>query len=499
MLSPLEMFNIGIGSSSSHTVGPMKAALEFVTFLEQQALIKEVKKLKVELFGSLALTGEGHGTPRAIISGLCGENPKDITTDSFTQNYVDAVKKKQLSLLGKYLIKFDPKHDILLEKNKFLPDHANAMRFSVFADNENLLLAKEYFSIGGGFILDKDGNGQKRITKRDPTSHPSEKSDLSYNIENQFVSREKLKNEFHSKAGMTAENLVSQDVPYKFSNATELFALCNKHGMSIAELVMQNELSYRSKTEIENTALEIIEAMSKSVERGISSDLTTLPGGINLARRAPGLYKKLNLPDIGTNVADQRLMAMTFAMAVNEENAAFGKIVTAPTNGSAGTIAGVLEYYRRFCPEATREKQIEFILTSGAIGVLYKMGASISAAEVGCQGEIGVSCSMATGGLTAVLGGTLKQVERAAEIAMEHSLGMTCDPVNGLVQIPCIERNGVAASRAIDIAKLVLLESGEGNISLDEVIKTMLQTGRDMNMHYKETALGGLAVNHVNC
>jgi L-serine dehydratase len=456
MLSPLDMFNIGIGSSSSHTVGPMKAALEFVTLLEQKSLIKETQRIKVELFGSLALTGEGHGTLLAIISGLSGENPKDITTPNFMQHYADVSKHSQIFLAGKYLINFDLKHDMVLEKNKFLPEHANGMRFSSLTREGKLLLTKEYFSIGGGFILDKDAMIEKAIT-------PTEK------------------------------------VPYNFSNATELFALCDKHGLSIAELALQNELSHRSKAEVEKIALEIIDAMGKSVEHGISTRSTVLPGGINLTRRAPGLYKKLNQPGIETNVADQRLMAMTFAMAVNEENAAFGKIVTAPTNGSAGTIAGVLEYYQRFCKPVTTKQQIEFILTAGVIGVLYKMGASISAAEVGCQGEIGVSCSMAAGALTAVLGGTLKQIERAAEIAMEHSLGMTCDPVNGLVQIPCIERNGVAASRAIDIAKLVLLENGEGNISLDEVIKTMLETGRDMNMHYKETALGGLAVNHVNC
>ena len=457
MLSPLEMFNIGIGSSSSHTVGPMKAALSFVQLLETENILSKVKGLKVNLFGSLALTGEGHGTLYAVISGLCGETPRGIFPEVFLTKYDEVLKKKEIDLLGKHTIIFDPLTELLLEKTKFLPEHPNAMRFTALDENKDILLSKEYFSIGGGFVVDKESVGKKN------------------------------------------ENKESASVLYSFKNANELFALCQKNKMSVAELVMQSELTSKSRAEVESAVLDIVNAMADSIKRGITTKMRVLPGGINVCRRTPELYQKLNTPDIQTNIANQRLLAMTFAMAVNEENAAFGKIVTAPTNGSAGTIAGVLEYYKTFCQSDTQDKLIDFILTAGAIGVLYKMGSSISAAEVGCQGEIGVSCSMAAAALTAVLGGNLKQVERAAEIAMEHSLGMTCDPVNGLVQIPCIERNGVAASRAIDIAGMVLHESGEGKVSLDAVIKSMLETGRDMNMHYKETSLGGLAVNHVNC
>lgn len=457
MLSSLEMFNIGIGSSSSHTVGPMKAALIFVNLLEAENILPKVKRLQVNLFGSLALTGEGHGTLQAVICGLSGENPKDINSEVFLTRYAEVVKNKKINLLGKHRIFFAVLTDLLLEKTKFLPEHPNAMRFTAIGENNETLLAKEYFSIGGGFVLDKENVGKNNVTKE------------------------------------------TMAVPYTFKSADELFTLCEINNMSVAQLVIQNELVSKSRIEIDNAVLEIIDAMSDSIKRGITTKMRVLPGGINVKRRTPELYEKLNTPDIQVNIANQRLLAMTYAMAVNEENAAFGKIVTAPTNGSAGTIAGVLEYYKIFCKPETQDKLIEFILTAGAMGILYKSGASISAAEVGCQGEIGVSCSMAAAALTAVLGGSLKQVERAAEIAMEHSLGMTCDPIHGLVQIPCIERNGVAASRAIDIAGMVLHESGEGKVSLDEVIKAMLETGRDMNMHYKETALGGLAVNHVNC
>lgn len=457
MFSALKMFSIGIGSSSSHTVGPMKAALAFAQLLETKQILQKVKIIQVNLFGSLALTGEGHGTLYAIVSGLAGENPKDIQPEFFLTKFDEVLKNKKIDLLGKHIINFDVSANILLEKTKFLPEHSNAMRFSALGDNQDVLFTEDYFSIGGGFILDKEHIGKSNISN------------------------------------------IAGKVPYSFSTAEELFTICEKNNITVAELVMQNELASRSRSEVENEVLDIINAMSNSIKRGITSKESTLPGDINVQRRTPELYRKLNTVDIQNNIANQRLLAMTFAMAVNEENAAFGKIVTAPTNGSAGTIAGVLEYYKTFCKDVTESKLIDFILTAGAIGVLYKTGASISAAEVGCQGEIGVSCSMASAALIAVLGGNLKQVERAAEIAMEHSLGMTCDPIGGLVQIPCIERNGVAASRAIDIAGMVLQESGEGSVSLDQVIKAMLQTGRDMNMHYKETALAGLAVNHVNC
>lgn len=456
MLGALDMFGIGIGPSSSHTIGPMKAALEFVELLDKNNLLNNVTRVEANLYGSLALTGEGHGTVLATLNGLCGEHPKTVDPDSFLHRAETVKEKHEINLLGKHLINFDFPKDMLLHKQEFLPQHANGMRFLAFAGTEKIF-SKEYFSIGGGFILDE----------------------------------EQIKHLGEDSGG----DLV---VPYPFETAEELFNLCEKHGFTVAQLVTENELVRKTREQVRAEALEIIRVMHKSVERGITID-GVLPGGLNVKRRAPGLYSKLNVPNINESLHDQRLLAMAFAIGVNEENAAFSRIVTAPTNGSAGTIPGVLEYYIRYGSNVTDDSLIEFILTAGAIGMLYKYRASISAAEVGCQGEIGVACSMAASALTAVIGGSLIQIGKAAEIAMEHSLGMTCDPIGGLVQIPCIERNGVAASRAIDIARLALLEEEAGKVSLDDVIKTMMQTGKDMGMRYKETALGGLAVNVVNC
>ncbi len=456
MLGALDMFGIGIGPSSSHTIGPMKAALDFVNKLKDQGLLMQLNRIEVHLYGSLALTGEGHGTMLAVLNGLCGEHPKTVDPDTFITR-VDQIKQiKQLNLGGVVKIKFDYQQDLLIHKEQFLPKHANGMYFVAYI-NDKQLFAKHYYSIGGGFIADDDSI-----------------DNLSANSANDYV------------------------IPYPFKTARELFSLCKTNNMTVAQLVFANELVRKEPSEVRNEALEIINTMRQSVQRGITIE-GNLPGGLNVRRRAPGLYKKLNNAQIKDSLHDQRLLAMVFAIGVNEENASFSRIVTAPTNGSAGTIPGVLEYYVRYEENVNDDKLIDFILTCGAIGMLYKFGASISAAEVGCQGEIGVACSMAAAGLTAVLNGSLIQVDKAAEIAMEHSLGMTCDPIGGLVQIPCIERNGVAASRAIDIAKLALLENEEGKVSLDDVIKTMMQTGRDMSMHYKETSLGGLAVNVVNC
>ena len=456
MLGALDMFGIGIGPSSSHTIGPMKAALQFVELLEKAHKLVKVTRLEANLYGSLALTGEGHGTVLATLNGLCGEHPKTVDPDTFLHRAEAIQKNNEINLLGKHLIEFNYHKDMLLHKQEFLPQHANGMRFIAYSGSE-VLLRKDYFSIGGGFILDEE-----------EIKHLGEEG---------------------------KEDLV---IPYPFKTAEELFGLCEKNGFTVAELVTQNELVRKTREQLKAEAMEIINVMHTSVERGISID-GVLPGGLNVRRRAPGLYNKLNVPNINESMHDQRLLAMAFAIGVNEENAAFSRIVTAPTNGSAGTIPGVLEYYIRYGKDVTDDKLIEFILTAGAIGMLYKFGASISAAEVGCQGEIGVACSMAAAALTSVIGGSLIQVDKAAEIAMEHSLGMTCDPIGGLVQIPCIERNGVAASRAIDIARLALLEDEVGKVSLDDVIKTMMQTGKDMGMRYKETALGGLAVNVVNC
>ena len=456
MLNALDMFGIGIGPSSSHTIGPMRAALLFVNRLKDNNILNKVERIEANLFGSLALTGEGHGTVFAVLNGLCGEDPKTVNPDNFI-TLVDQIKtSSRINLAGNHQINFNYNQDMLLHKETFLPEHANGLRFIAFDGNKNQLMRREYFSIGGGFVLDEE----------------------------QIKSNQNISN--------------NVPIPFSFKTGDELMALCLKHNLSISQLAFKNHEAIEKSEDVYNHAMDIVNVMHESVVRGITID-GTLPGGLNVRRRAPGLYKKINESNLRNDVGSQRLAAMAYAIGVNEENAAFSRIVTAPTNGAAGTIPGVLEYYRNFCVDVTDDKLVDFILTAGTIGVLYKLGASISAAEVGCQGEIGVACSMAAGALTAVLGGSVSQVEKAAEIAMEHSLGMTCDPIGGLVQIPCIERNGVAASRAIDIARLVLLEPEPGLVSLDNVIKTMMQTGRDMQMQYKETSLGGLAVNVANC
>lgn len=455
------MFAIGVGPSSSHTVGPMKAGLAFATELQTNKLIDKVHSIEAHLYGSLALTGEGHGTFLAVVNGLAGQHPRTIDPDTIYSR-VDSIKESGTLLLGGVKkINFNYESDVLIHKDEFRPEHANAMRFIAYAEDGDAIFQQEYFSIGGGFILDKD--------------------------------------QMANRKGNEAASSNEARIPYSFTTASELLALCQEHSLSIAELVMANETFTRSKESVFADALEIANVMSGSVKRGLQKE-GILPGGLNVKRRAPHLYQQLMKDDLNlVSHQDRRLLAMTYAIAVNEENASFSRVVTAPTNGSAGTIPGVLEYYRNFYLGVTDEKIVEFILTAGAIGVLYKYNASISAAEVGCQGEIGVACSMAAAALTAVLGGNVLQVEKAAEIAMEHCLGMTCDPIEGLVQIPCIERNGVAASKAIDIAKLSLLETEPGKVSLDAVIHTMMDTGRDMSARYKETALAGLAVNVVEC
>lgn len=461
MLSPLKMFAIGIGPSSSHTVGPMKAGLEFANQLRSCGLLNQAAHLQAHLFGSLALTGEGHGTFLAVLSGLSGEHPRTINPDNIYL-ITDKVKKDKVLLLGgERSVNFNYEHDLIIHKDEFLPEHANGMRFVAFDESGNTLYQQEYFSIGGGFILTKE----------------------------QMIDRK-------SNEGNDSESVT---IPYPFTTAAELLTLCQQHNLTIAQLVMANETATRSYQEAFAEALEIANVMRESVQHGLRRE-GVLPGGLHVKRRAPHLYNQLMRNDLNlVSHQDRRLLAMTYAIAVNEENASFSRVVTAPTNGSAGTIPGVLEYYRNFYLGVTDDKVVEFILTAGAIGVLYKYNASISAAEVGCQGEIGVACSMAAAALTAVLGGNVQQIEKAAEIAMEHCLGMTCDPIDGLVQIPCIERNGVAASKAIDISKLALLENEPGKVSLDAVIHTMMETGRDMSSRYKETALAGLAVNVVEC
>jgi L-serine dehydratase len=452
MLAPLDMFTIGIGPSSSHTVGPMKCALRFLKILTQQQLLSQVTNLEVDVYGSLALTGDGHGTISAIVNGLCGESPHNIDSAIFFKNLHEVTKNSYIKLLKEVEIPFSIDNNIHVHKGTFLKQHPNGLKFVAY-NNQQIISSETYFSIGGGFVLSEQEFKQPNI------------------------------------------NQLSQ-LPYKFNTASELLVLCKQHNLSIAQLVMRNYLVSTTKEQITTQILEICNVMRNAVLRGITTQ-GILPGKIGVERRACNLYKKLSVD--ANDKQNQRLLAMTFAIAVNEENANFGRIVTAPTNGSSGTIPGVLEYYIRFCSNVNEDKIVEFILTAGTIGVLYKLNASIAASEVGCQGEVGVSSSMASAALTAVLGGNVCQVLNAAEIAMEHSLGMTCDPVAGLVQIPCIERNGIAASKAIDIAHLVILEDRQGKVSLDEVIATMLQTGRDMHVNYKETSLGGLAINSVNC
>lgn len=447
MLGPLDMFSIGIGPSSSHTIGPCKAALTFIENIISKDILKDVYSLQVKLYGSLALTGKGHGTDIAILNGLSGNDPRMVTPIIFKSLSKKIIKANQINLGNKKIIKFNINKDIIHCNDIFLNEHPNALEFFIYDINNKLLKSKIYFSVGGGFILDKE--------EFEKTKHQNDKS-------------------------------VSL-----FKTAEELKKICEKEHLSIAELMFKIELNKRSMAEINKYALLLISAMHESVKSGLKTD-GIIPGGLNIMRRAPNLYNRLKLKN------DERILAVVYAIAVNEENADFGRVVTAPTNGSAGTIAGVLEYYRnQYNP--TEEKLIEFIMVAGAVGMLYKLGASISAAEVGCQGEIGVACSMAAAALTAVLGGNIMQITKAAEMAMEHHLGMTCDPILGLVQAPCIERNGIAASKAIDIATIALSEEKNGIVSLDDVIKTMLQTGKDMSSKYKETALGGLAVNIATC
>lgn len=449
-ISVFNFFSIGIGPSSSHTVGPMKAACEFVQALKTDALLNQVARIQVDLYGSLALTGKGHGTDVAILSGLEGEMPRTVDPDSVLHRAKHIVVNEQIKLNNQHLIPFHEKTDFLLHQRELLPLHTNGMRFSVFDIDNKALKSQVYYSVGGGFIVTEEQFG------RMPPAPP---------------------------------------VPYPFKTAAELFELCGQHHLTIDQLMLANEKALNPGKDIEAGLLEIANVMQACVERGCHH-AGTLPGGLNVKRRAPELYQKLLARGIPKRAQfpEALLWPTAYAMAVNEENAAGGRIVTAPTNGAAGIIPAVLTYYRNFHEEADNKGIIKFLLTAGAIALLYKTNASISGAEVGCQGEVGVACSMAAGALTATLSGTLEQIENAAEMAMEHHLGMTCDPVEGLVQIPCIERNGVGAEKAIKLTYLALMEDGKHKkVSLDKVIATMFQTGKDMMTIYKETSQGGLA------
>ena len=456
-ISVFDLFSIGIGPSSSHTVGPMLAANAFVELLEEKNLFDAIHRIKIELYGSLALTGKGHGTDKAILNGLENKSPETVVPESMVPRMYEIISSQTLNLAGKKNLTFNETTDFLFLQKELLPKHTNGMRFSAFDAQNNLLIAQVYYSIGGGFITTEE--------------------EFSKSVED------------------------SNPPPYPFATATQLLKLCEENNLSIAELMMANEKTWRSTVEITQGILAIAKVMDECIANGCKHD-GVLPGGLNLKRRAPDLYKKL-MDHKGVKSVFEHADIMNqlnlYAMAVNEENAAGGRIVTAPTNGAAGIIPAVLKYCQQAHDKMSNEDICTYFLTAAAIGILYKKGASISGAEVGCQGEVGVASSMAAAGLTAVLGGTVAQVENAAEIAMEHHLGMTCDPVLGLVQIPCIERNAMGSVKAVNATRMALIGDGQHQISLDKVIKTMKQTGMDMQSIYKETSMGGLAVNLPEC
>lgn len=456
-ISLFDLFSIGIGPSSSHTVGPMLAANEFLSLLKTHQFFEKTCRIKIELYGSLALTGKGHATDKAILNGLEGKSPETVAPESMVPRMHEIYQTRQIKLAGEKYIPFHEATDFLFLQKEILPKHTNGMRYSAFDAQDDLLKSQVYYSIGGGFIVTEEA----------------------------FDSPDKNQ----------------QSVPYPFHTAEQLLKLCQKNKLSIAELMMENELRWRDKKTIQQEILKIADVMNQCIEAGCRHE-GILPGGLDVKRRAPELFKKLNakqgIPSIYER-SDVMNHLNLYAMAVNEENAAGGRIVTAPTNGAAGIIPAVLRYCQDAHNKMDQEDVFTYFLTSAAIGILYKKGASISGAEVGCQGEVGVASSMAAAGLTAVLGGTVEQIENAAEIAMEHHLGMTCDPVMGLVQIPCIERNAMGSVKAVNASRMALIGDGQHNISLDKVIKTMKQTGLDMKSIYKETSMGGLAVNLPEC
>ncbi len=450
--SIFDLFRVGIGPSSSHTVGPMRAARRFAAGLQEHALLGQVARVKAELYGSLALTGIGHGTDKAVLLGLAGEMPEEIEPDQ-----VDAIvggirEANRLAVFGKQDVEFVETRDLLFHNDLVLPQHPNGMRFSAFDLRGGLLLSEAYYSIGGGFVL---------------------------------------------KEGETEADAAPLPVPHPFSNAAEMLEQAESKGLPVWRLMFDNESALRSEAEVRKRIAHIWSVMSASIERGLSTT-GILPGGLRVRRRAAALYAKAQ-EYLKTDPLRAMDVVNAFAMAVNEENAAGGRVVTAPTNGAAGLIPAVARYYRDFIPDSSDEGLLRFFLTAGAIGILYKENASISGAEVGCQGEVGVACSMAAGGLAGALDATSEEVEHAAEIGMEHNLGMTCDPIGGLVQIPCIERNAIGAVKAINACRMAMQESGGHKVSLDDVIRTMYQTGLDMQSRYKETALAGLAVNVKEC
>lgn len=456
-ISTFDLFTIGIGPSSSHTVGPMRAARRFAQRLEAEGLLDRTARVRAEVFGSLAMTGKGHGTDRAVLMGLEGQTPEGIDPDVVTPRVAAIRSEGRLSLLGRHPVPFQ-EEDLVFNRRDLLPLHSNGMRFTALDASGEEIERRIYYSVGGGFVINEGASGEDHLVE-DTTP-----------------------------------------VPFHFGSGEELLELGDEHGLAIWEMMLENEKVWRSDSEIRAGLLAVWDAMQRCVERGCRQE-GVLPGGLKVPRRAPALYQELTTrPEEGLKdpltVLD---WVNLFALAVNEENAAGGRVVTAPTNGAAGIVPAVLQYYRKFTPGADEEGVLRFLLTAGAIGILYKENASISGAEVGCQGEVGVACSMAAGGLVAALGGTNAQVENAAEIGMEHNLGLTCDPVGGLVQIPCIERNAMGSVKAINAARIARRGDGSHKVSLDRVIKTMRETGADMKTKYKETSRGGLAINVIEC
>lgn len=457
-ISVFDIFKIGIGPSSSHTVGPMRAAMTFVGNLEQQGIINQVKRIQVELFGSLGATGKGHGADKAVLLGLEGETPDLIDPATIPQRLATIRETGFIRLLQCASVSFNEKTDLLFYR-KALPYHANGMRFTGFGANNVELLQADYYSVGGGFVVTDATAATDRITHDDTR------------------------------------------LPFPFKTGDALLKLCATHQKPISSLMMNNEKAWLSEEQIRSNLLNIWQVMQACVERGLHEE-GVMPGGMKVKRRAANLYRQLTgeippqTPGVPVGTLD---WVNLFALAVSEENASGGRVVTAPTNGAAGIIPAVLHYYWRFCEGANDDGVIRFLLTAAAIAILYKENASLSGAEVGCQGEVGVACSMAAGALAEVLGGTPEQVENAAEIGMEHNLGLTCDPVGGLVQVPCIERNAMGSVKAINAARIALRGDGKHFVSLDKVIKTMRETGADMKTKYKETSRGGLAVNLIEC
>ena len=457
MISAFDLYKVGIGPSSSHTVGPMRAAQTFATRLAADGLLAATASVRAEMFGSLGVTGHGHGTVKAVVLGLEGHRPDLVDPDAVEPRMAQVYDERVLRLAGEHPIAFSIDDDIVLHRRERLPFHTNGMRFTARDGGGDVLLTRQYYSVGGGFVLDED---------------------------------EVRRSDLPAAAGPA--------VPHPFSSGDELLARTRETGLSIAGVMLANECAHRSEEEVRAGLLHIWAVMQECVDRGVRGT-GILPGGLGVRRRAAALRKTMEATDDSRDALRAMEWVTLYALAVNEENAAGGRVVTAPTNGAAGIVPAVLHYYRDFVESCSEDGVVRFLLAAAAVGMLFKENASISGAEVGCQGEVGSACSRAAAGLAEVLGGTPDQVENAAEIGIEHNLGLTCDPIGGLVQIPCIERNAVGAVKAITAARMAVRGDGAQFVSLDKAIKTMRDTGADMKDKYKETARGGLAVNVIEC